>query len=286
MAIRAAQGERIVRMDAHTGYPKEYISTLINWQDRLGVENVGCAVETRVEREDDVGQAIELALSSRMGVGDSAFRVGTGDVRDVDTVPFGCYRREVFDRIGLFDERLIRNQDIEFNRRLRAAGGRVVLIPGLRCTYYGPSSLKSLAVKSYQNGFWNLRTVAFTRNWGAVSLRHFAPGAFLLSLGVPLGATWFWGSAWVFSAGFAGAYLLCLVAALAPSIRRNPRLALLLPITVMLMHFAYGFGSLMGALRLPWTWLKPRSRRDGLPSTPVEAVPYSGQRRVQPKDTP
>ena len=97
--------------------------------EETGADNVGGVLETVPADDTPAARAIAIGLSHRFGVGNSYFRTGTRERREVDTVPFGCYRREIFDRIGLFDEELIRNQDDELNFRLIRRGGRVLLPP-------------------------------------------------------------------------------------------------------------------------------------------------------------
>ena len=123
-------------------------------------------------------------MSDKWGVG-STFRSGTRTITEVDTVPFGCYRREVFDRIGQYDERLVRNQDIELNKRLKRAGGKIYLVPDIACTYYARETYRELAKNSFDNGRWNILTAYYTGTLRSLSLRHYIPLLFILSLLVP-----------------------------------------------------------------------------------------------------
>jgi len=129
LGIRAARGEIIARMDAHVVYPPHYLPVLVEALLETGADNVGCPIVTLPADESATARAIACALSHPFGVGNSRFRIGSAVRREVDTVPFGCFRRDVFDRVGLFDEELIRNQDDEFNFRLIRSGGRVLLVP-------------------------------------------------------------------------------------------------------------------------------------------------------------
>ena len=125
IGLAHAWGGVIVRLDAHAVYPPDYIAKLLEWLDKSGADNVGGVWETVPAGPDPICRAIALALSHRFGVGNSLFRIGSGEPRWVETVPFGCYRREVFDRIGVFDEELLRDQDDEFNYRLLKHGERI-----------------------------------------------------------------------------------------------------------------------------------------------------------------
>ena len=137
IGIRAAKGEYICLIDAHADYPMNYISTLLGYMNSLpDATNVGAACITRPRSESDKARAIAAVLSDKFGVGGSAFRLGVSKVTETDTVPFGFFRREVFDKVGLYDERLTRNQDIELNKRIKQSGGKIYLVPDVTCTYY------------------------------------------------------------------------------------------------------------------------------------------------------
>lgn len=185
IGIEAASGEYIVRLDAHASYPEEYFSRLVRYHRELDADNVGGVIRTAVRRETPVAHAIRNVLSDRLGVG-SAFRSGVREISEVDTVPFGCYRKEIFDKIGPYDERLVRNQDIELNKRLKKAGGRIFLVPDIECTYYARDTYQALARNNFANGRWNMLTAFLTKSFRSLSLRHYAPLLFLLALVLPL----------------------------------------------------------------------------------------------------
>ncbi len=185
IGIEAAGGEYIVRLDAHAEYPKDYFSKLIFYHDKLQADNVGGVVVTKVKNKTATANAIKNVLSDKLGVG-SAFRSGAKGVKEVDTVPFGCYKKEVFERIGLYDKRLTRNQDIELNKRLKKAGGRIFLVPEIEATYYARESFKALVKNSFQNGKWNMLTAHYTNSFSSLSLRHYIPLFFVLSIVLPL----------------------------------------------------------------------------------------------------
>lgn len=127
IGIKVSKGDIIIRLDAHALYPTNYFSTLVRQLMALGIDNVGAACKTDVLNKNQKTLAIKEVLSNRFGVGNSTFRLGVEKVMEVDTVPFGCWRKEVFDKYGYYDERLIRNQDIELNKRIVRGGGISVL---------------------------------------------------------------------------------------------------------------------------------------------------------------
>ena len=102
-------------------------------------------------------------------------RQGVDKVMKVDTVPFGCYRRDTFERFGMYDERLIRNQDFELNYRIRKGNGRIFIVPDSYCTYFARETFKKLWIQNYKNGLWGIRTVLFTGNSNSLALRHYIP---------------------------------------------------------------------------------------------------------------
>ena len=136
IGIRAAKGEIILRLDAHAKYPNNYFSVLVNKLQETGADNVGGACRTLPAKDTPECRAIAHAMSSPFGMGNSYFRIGADCEKWVDTVPFGCFRRDVFDKIGLFDEELVRNQDDEFNGRIIQNGGKILLLPQVVTDYF------------------------------------------------------------------------------------------------------------------------------------------------------
>lgn len=192
IGIRASKGDVIIRLDAHAKYEKNYFSVLVKALKELNADNVGVVCKTDVLNKNPKSLAIREVLSNKFGVGNSTFRTGVDKVTEVDTVPFGCWKREAFDKYGLYDERLIRNQDFELNRRIIKEGGHIYIVPDSYCTYYARETFKSLWKQNYLNGLWGIRTVFFTGNADSLALRHYIPMLFVLSLTVPLlfGTLW------------------------------------------------------------------------------------------------
>ena len=152
--IRMSKGELIIRMDAHAVYPLNYISQLVSWQQQLNADNVGGMWITKPGAETPMANAIAVALSHPFGIGNARYRLGSKKPVEVDTVPYGCYKREVFDKIGLFDEQLIRNQDDEFNARLKKNGGKIFLVPDIKIDYFARPTLSKLSKMYFQYGWF------------------------------------------------------------------------------------------------------------------------------------
>ena len=177
IGIRASVGQFIIRMDAHSEYAKDYITQCVHYLQTTDADNVGGMAETK--SKGYIGEAIALMLSSPFGVGNSNFRINGKDGY-VDTVPFGAFRREVFDKYGYYDERLTRNQDNEMNHRIRKNGGKIYLSKDIQLTYYSRDTIKGIGKMGFQNGCWNIITYYLCP--GAMSVRHFIPLIFVLSI--------------------------------------------------------------------------------------------------------
>jgi glycosyltransferase involved in cell wall biosynthesis len=249
IAIRAASGDIVVRMDAHAVFPPSYIRQLVEALDESGAAVVGGSIETLPANDGPVAAAIAIAMRHPFGVGNSSFRVGSGTRRAVDHVPFFCCRRELFDRVGLFDEELVRNQDGEFSARVIRGGGRVVLVPEARAKYFARGSLTKLARMFYQYGYYKVLTAVKVRR--IMTARQLVPPAFVLALlGSALAALWLPAGALAF-AGLTGTYAATVCAAASFAARgQHLRCAALLIVAFPLMHFSYAFGQLRRATEL------------------------------------
>jgi len=243
IGIRAAQGEVIMRLDAHAVFPPTYIAQLVSALLVTGADGVGGAIVTLPADGTPTARAIALALSHPLGVGNSYFRIGAAAPRWVDHVPFGCYRREVFERIGLFDEELVRSQDGEFSFRLRKHGGRILLLPSAVAQYYARNSLPQLRRMFYQYGYFKALTA---KKLGRIMTgRQLAPALFILSLGTAGLAGMWLPAARVLFASMAGLYAaIVLAGAGRTALREGIRCGVVLAAAFPLMHFSYGLGYL------------------------------------------
>lgn len=222
---------------------------------------VGGRIET--VSEGWVGRSIAAAMSSPVGVGNAMFRLG-GYEGYVDTVAFASYRKWIFEKIGLFDEELVRNQDDEFNARIINAGGRIYMNPAIRTRYYARSRLGKLARQYYQYGFWRIRTIQ--KLGRPATLRQVAPLVFVLIWLLLIAGTLAWRPVGWALAGFAGAYLLGLLAGALDVARKSGwREALLAPLVFMILHFGYGLGSLKGLIWFVLLRRGPAGRPEGHP---------------------
>lgn len=263
VGIRAASGQVIVRMDAHVLYPPDYISRLVRGLEESGADNVGGVLQTVPGADSPVARAIAIGMSHRFGVGNSHFRVGVREPREVDTVPFGCFRREVFARVGLFDEELIRNQDDEFNFRLISRGGRVLLLPDVSCRYFARRSLGQLARMYYQYGYF--KPLVARKVGRVMTVRQLIPALLLAGL-LTFAVLSLWSSAAQMMLSLLVSLYASLVAvsALAAFRPHGGRCAMALAAVFPVLHFSYGTGFILGIRDHLLTRSAPRTSALGL----------------------
>lgn len=244
LAIRQSKGQFIVRMDAHSQYPSGYISACVRELSKGTADVVGGRLITRPGADTLAAKAIALLSQHPFGVGNSGFRLGWKGCY-VDTVPFGAFQRSVFDRVGLFQEALVRHQDFEMNSRIRRAGGKIFLSPDISLTYYNLPTFQQLMTRAFRDGVWVGR--AWMRFPITFCWRHSAPLILLLALVLPLLANFIVPGAAMLSAA---TLLLYASLALASSIqiakRNGPVLLAILPMLFFSFHIVYGIGILTG----------------------------------------
>ncbi len=252
-AIRYARGDIIIRVDGHAIIETDYVQQCVKVLKDTGAECVGGPMAT--VGETWLACAISLAQSSFFGVGGVAFRTGRRQGCYVDTVAFGAYRRNVFNRIGGFDEELVRNQDDEFNFRLTQSGGKIWMDPSIRSVYNSRSSLRGLWKQYFQYGFYKVRVI---QKRGAVpSWRHLVPAVFVVGLLLTIFVALLtlnplWG--FVIAGPYTSANLImCLWVG-----RGNLRVVPVLPVVFLILHLSYGLGFLCG---IAYWWRKKSQRK-------------------------
>lgn len=243
--IREARGSIVCIIHAHARYAKTYLAALMEARERTGAANVGGVIKHR--GEGPVGEAIALAMSSPLGVGDSKYRHTTRE-QWCNNVMGTFIDRALFDEVGYYNETQIANEDCEFNYRLRAAGHRVLVSPNIEVTYFVRPSLKGLVKQYLRYGFYRRWTEV--QHPGSVPWRVYAPPALVLGLGasvvlVAFGAT-IWGML------LPGLYLCVLLLGAVDGLRRARKVtvALLEPLVIATMHVSFGVGWLRGFLLL------------------------------------
>lgn len=250
--IDVARGDIIMRLDAHASYQPDYFSVLVNGLKRLNAENVGTVCKTDVLHKTSKTLAIREVLGNKFGVGNSTFRTGIDHEQEVETVPFGCWPKEVFEKYGKYDVRLVRNQDIELNKRIIRGGGHIYILPDTYCTYLARETYHALAKNNYGNGMWNILTVYYTKLFSSLSIRHFIPLAFALSLIAPALLSLLWWPFILISIATLLAYT-GLIGVISAKLAMSKHLNFFyLVASFFVLHLSYGWGSLMGILKLPF----------------------------------
>ncbi len=245
-AIRAARGEYIIRLDAHSVPSSDYVERCVDALQAGHGDNVGGIWQIEPGGHGWLARSIAAAAGHPLGAGDAQYR-HTNRAQHVDTVPFGAFHRALVDEVGMFDESLLTNEDYELNVRIRRAGKRIWLDPQIRSIYYARASLPALARQYLRYGFWKGRMLQ--RYPDTVRWRQFLPPAFVfLVLMLAILAPW-WTWAGIALAVLLSIYLLALLAAgvqLAVQ-RREAALVAGVPIALGIMHFCWG-GALLWSL--------------------------------------
>ncbi len=249
LGIQNANNDYILIASAHSEFPCDYLSVLIYQIEKLGSDGVGGRLNTDVKNKTKKTQSIIKVLSNKFGVGNSMFRIGAKKPILVDTVPFGLYKKEIFYEIGFYREDLIRNHDIEWSKRLLAAGGKIFLIPEASCTYFARETYKELAKNNFRNGFWNILTVYITNKASSLSLRHFIPLIFILSVILPALLSFIYLPFIAFSIISVLSYLILV---LIISIKLNDKTTDIYYLfkAFITLHLSYGLGSLAGLFKI------------------------------------
>ena len=246
-AIQASRGEILVRMDAHSKPYPDYVQNCVNALERSLGDTIGGVWEIHPGAETWIAKSIAVAAAHPLGVGDAFYRHAK-QAAEVDTVPFGSFRRSLVERVGYFDESLLTNEDYEFYVRVKKAGGRIWLDPSIRSIYFARATLSQLARQYRRYGFWKwrmLRRYPNTLRW-----RQALPPLFVLS---------------VIVLGLASIVLPVLSLLLALELflyfsillfvgvrvalrRRKAYLFLGLPLAIMVMHVSWGGGFLWSVI--------------------------------------
>jgi glycosyltransferase involved in cell wall biosynthesis len=271
LAIKASAGDYVLRLDAHATYPKDYLRKCVETSVRTQADNVGGVFITYPGGDGYGAQLVQALTTHRFGIGNAEYRLNAPEGA-ADTVPYGFFKRELFNRLGFFDERLVRNQDYELNRRIRVSGGTIWLNPAIQVHYHNQPTLSAFLKKQltkegpYNAYLWYLAPYA-------VSYRHGITGAF--ALGVCAGALFSWLTPFIFYpfiivlavygllGGFAG---------IQQALRyREWRHTFAVPVGLFLFHFCHGMGVLSGVIHLLL----------GTASVQREKVPWPGAGRFR-----
>lgn len=250
IGIQAAKGEIIIRMDAHALYEPDYVSKSVRYLNEYKADNVGGIRKTLPSASTIIAKAIAYSISHPFAVGNATYRTGSNKMKWVDTVFGGCYRKQIFKEIGLFNEALIRGQDREFNVRLQRAGGKILLAPDIVCHYIARGDLHNFLEWIYIGGLTPFYISRITRQI-IFSWRNLVPLAFVLSLSLISIIALFSPLFIWFLLGITAFYAsCCLVVSIPIALReRNPLFLLVMPFIFATTHALYGIGSIAGMVK-------------------------------------
>lgn len=257
IGVTSAKGGLIMIMSAHAAYEAHAIERSVRYSQESGADNVGGTWRIVPRVDGSLARAIAQVMSHPFGVGGARYR--TGALKEplwVDTAAYGCYRRDVFEKVGLFNERLTRGQDMEFNLRLRKAGGRTLLAPGVEIQYFARTDLRHFISHSFRNGRWAILPFCYSEVV-PVSPRHLVPFFFACSLIVLTVASLSVPGAWRALAGLAALYsIAAIIAAISIGSRSGQyQAAALSPFVFAGLHLSYGFGSVVGVFQAAFVFL-------------------------------
>ena len=250
IGIDAARGEIVIRVDGHTKVAPDFVrANLALFDEHPEAWSVGGPIAHRGKTR--IGRAIAAAMSSPIGVGGARHRLEAYEGYAEGTA-FPAFRRWVFDRVGLFDEQLVRNQDDEMNFRITRAGGRIFISPRVKHDYFVRDSYKALFAQYMQYAYWKVEVMR--KHGRVIAPRHLVPGAFVVGVPLCLGAT----------------LLLPLPISVVPAMplaaygsllgwlivttgvkERDLGIGLGAGAAAAAMHLAYGVGTLLGVLSRP-----------------------------------
>ncbi len=261
LGIRHARGEIIIRMDGHTVAALDYLTKCIEVMENTNADNVGGRMDC--VSDSLLGDSIGVATSHPFGIGGAKFHYAK-EAQEVDTVYLGCWRKETFQRYGLFDEYFLRTQDSEFNYRTRMLGGKIWLDPKIQSKYHNRASIPKLWKQYLQYGYWKTRLMY--KLGGKLKLRHLA-APFLVSgllistilsfIGIAIYLNQpelaYIAYAFFFTSMITPvSYVLALSVATLSSIRKsNFKKGVLTFFIFPIIHFSWGSGFLWGLLNRP-----------------------------------
>ncbi|MHB1688487.1 MAG: glycosyltransferase family 2 protein [Ignavibacteriaceae bacterium] len=252
IGIKKAKGNIIIRLDAHSKYSEDYFEKIIETFEKTNADIVGGPYLTIYKT--DFQNAVAQAISSPFGIGNSKAHKANYEGY-VDSVPYGAYQKKIFDEIGFFDERLIRNQDDEFNYRANSFRKKVYLNPAIKFWYYPRDNFKGLFKQYFQYGIY--KPLVLIKIKTGIKLRHIIPALFVFYLLLlPLTKIFIW----IVFPLLIYALILFSVAALT---KGNIRVKIYSLIVYPAIHFSYGLGFWIGLINLNHLVVKVFKKENG-----------------------
>jgi glycosyltransferase involved in cell wall biosynthesis len=248
IGMKNSTGDYVMIAGAHTTYSENYISECVKRLDENKCAVAGGTVVNKPGDDSLIGRTISEVLSHPFGVGGGKYRTGYSKESLVDTVAYGVYKREIFEKVGLFNENLVRNQDIDLNLRIKRAGYDIILVPKAKATYYSRTNVIKLIKNNFSNGYWVINSAKFSKI--PFSVRHLVPLLFVLFIifgGIISSFVGFLKMVYVFVIAFY--FAIDLYFSTKIKFQKKKLSIFLLFITFFLLHVSYGIGSLIGILK-------------------------------------
>ncbi len=253
LGVAVSQYDIIVRVDAHGELGPEYIATAVELLERTGAANVGGIMDAKGRTPFE--QAVAVAYTSKLGLGNSAFHQGDAPEGPAETVFLGVFRKADLEAVGGFCPEFDRAQDWELNYRLRQSGREVWFSPNLRVTYRPRSTVKALAKQFFRTGQW--RREVMRRHRDSVSLRYVAApiavtgitaGTILGLIGVVHAAKGTSLKRWPLIGWAAPLGYASIIGVGSAAMKRDldPGVRARLPLVLAIMHMSWGAGFLVG----------------------------------------
>ena len=258
IAIRASKSDVILRADAHAVYAPNYISTLVQGLDKYQADNIGGIRKTALIKDTTLSLGLSIATSHPFTAGNAYYRTGSNKVREVDTVFCGCFPIKLFEKIGFFNEEIIRTEDRDFNARILESGGKIILEPRTKCTYFPRTNFWEYFMWNAYGPFRLFYNHKFTHA-NMASWRNMIPAAFVVSQLAALVAFGFsTGLGLLFSLPFFVYWIVAIFLSIQVAIKhRSFALAPVMIVVFAVTHYGYGIGSLLG---MPWYFLRSKRR--------------------------
>jgi succinoglycan biosynthesis protein ExoA len=248
LCLREANGEYIIRMDAHSIPNREYVEISIQDLEAEKGTNVGGVWDIKSHQKDWFSRGIAAAMENPFGVGDAKYRY-TGTASHVETVPFGAFKKSLIDEIGNFDESLLANEDYEFNHRIRKAGGEIWLNPEIRSKYFARPTLNAVWKQYWRYGYWKLKMLM--RFPESLRARQAIPPLFVSTLVLLFIGAFLWTPVrWILFLEVVLYWMILLLAGIKSAIKDNEIMHLIsVPITIITVHISWGSAFLWSILR-------------------------------------
>ncbi len=245
--IREARGTYIAILGAHCQYASDYLRTCVALFDEH--PEADCVGGPIISAGKSVfGQAVAVAMSHPVGIGNARHRHPDFEGY-AEGACYPVFRKEIFQKIGFYDEMLVRNQDDELNYRLTKQGGKVFLSPRARSTYFVRETVSSLFRQYFEYGYW--RVAVIRKHRMPASLRHLVPPFFVIGLVASFTLALMVPPEWrlvTLSGPLIYGLILCGVG-IWVSRRVGLKIGALFPIAAATMHVAYAIGFLWGILK-------------------------------------